>query len=131
MHIKNPKIFSKKKKQNKQKKQKKNYSLNPACSFSISKSQCSIFNYYCYYYYCYYYYCYYYYCYYYYCYYYYFYYCFFVIFDQNTLFVCNTTHTCLHHYRYEDNPEKDTKEEDKASQGESSEEVNGETKKIL
>ena len=56
---------------------------------------------------------------------------FFVIFDQNTLFVCNTTHTCLHHYRYEDNPEKDTKEEDKASQGESSEEVNGETKKIL
>ena len=69
--------------------------------------------------------------YYYYCYYYYFYYCFFVIFDQNTLFVCNTTHTCLNHYRYEDNPEKDTKEEDKASQGESSEEGNGETKKIL
>lgn len=34
-------------------------------------------------------------------------------------------------FKYEDNPEKDTKEEDKASQGESSEEVNGETKKIL
>lgn len=34
-------------------------------------------------------------------------------------------------FKYEDNPEKDTKEEDKACQGESSEEANGETKKIL
>lgn len=34
-------------------------------------------------------------------------------------------------FKYEDNPEKDNKEEDKASQGESSEEVNCETKKIL
>lgn len=34
-------------------------------------------------------------------------------------------------FKYEDNPEKDNKEEDKASQGESSEEVNGKTKKTL